>query len=252
MLGASTLCFYNEDPQKAAESLAREFPLIEVIVQGNIPLSKTHRMPEVILSLHAPFSDINIASLNSTMRNASIEELEKAVGLAEFFGAGVMTLHPGNLTFHTQKNSEVARKIQISSLGRLASFAEERNIILALENMPRQGLHLGKSPEEMEEIMKMVDSSHLRMTLDIGHASTNGNLSEFMRLKGYIVNMHIHDNRGKDEHLSLGEGIIHFDEFFGQLGKYDGNIVIELAEKRGLRKSKQVVESILGLETKPL
>jgi sugar phosphate isomerase/epimerase len=186
------------------------------------------------------------------MRNTSIEELEKAVELAGFLGAGVVTLHPGNLTFHSQKNPEVAKKIQISSLERLAAFAEERNIILALENMPSRGLHLGKSPEEMDEIMKMVDSSHLRMTLDIGHASTNGNLSEFVRLKRYIVNMHIHDNRGNDEHLSLGEGFINFNEFFRQLGKYNGNIVIELAEKKGLRRSKRAVENILSLKAKPL
>lgn len=252
MLGASTLCFYDEDPQWAAESLARDFSLVEVITQGRIPLSKAHKMPRTELSLHAPFSNINIASLNPAMRKASIEELEKTVELAEFFGAGVVTLHPGNLTFPMQKNPEVAKRIQISSLKHLSEFAGERSTTLALENMPLQGSHLGKTPEEMEEIFRMVDSSHLRMTLDIGHAGTTVNLMEFASLKRYMVNMHIHDNRGKDEHLPLREGIIQFDEFFRKFGKYDGNIIIELSERRGLIKSKKVLEDILGLQTKPL
>lgn len=249
MLGVSTLCYYNRDPVEAVRRLAKKFPLVEVIAEGRVSLSEASEMPEVALSIHAPFSDINIASANEAILRSSIEEMEGTIKLARRLGATILTLHPGRISPQTHRTPHIVEEIQMASLLRLAACAEEHSVILGLENMPDNPVLLGKIPREMKRIIKAVDSPYLKMTLDVGHANTMGNLREFLTLKHHFVNIHLHDNCGQDDHRALGEGAVDLRGFFEGLGSYGGTMILELARVRGIGKSKKVVEGMLGLET---
>jgi len=245
MLCISTLCLYNRDPAQAAQRLSDDFGLVEVIAEGYIPLSKTHRMPDVALSIHAPFSDINIASANKSILQASLQEIKGTIELAQHFGAKIITIHPGRLSPQTWKSQQKAKGINLASLEHLTALAEEGDVILALENMPESPSLLGRTPEEMEDMIKPLHSKHLRMTLDVGHANTTKTLSGFINLKRYIVNIHLHDNNGTDEHLPLGKGSIDFENFFARLGNYKGNTILELEKTKGIGESKKIAERLL-------
>jgi sugar phosphate isomerase/epimerase len=122
-------------------------------------------------------------------------------------------------------------------------------VILGLENMPDNPVLLGKTPREMKRIIEAVRSPHLKMTLDVGHANTTGNLHEFLVLRRHFVNIHLHDNCGQDDHRALGNGGIDLRGFFEGLGSYGGTMILELARVRGIAKSKKIVEGMLGLKT---
>lgn len=245
MLGASTLCFYNKDPQKAAEKLAENFKLIEVVSEGYVPLSKKHKMPEVALSMHAPFSDINIASANKGILEASLKEMKNAIEIVHYFGATILTIHPGRISPQTFRSPSITKKINRDSLEQLNAWAEENDVVLSLENMPESSTLIGKTPQDMEEMIKAIHSKNLRMTLDIGHAHTTKNLYEFTKLKKYIINIHLHDNRGTDDHLSLGRGTIDLERFFREFGEYRGNAILELEKIEGMKESKMIVQRLL-------
>jgi sugar phosphate isomerase/epimerase len=119
-----------------------------------------------------------------------------------------MVVHPGYLSPLGMQMPDLAWHQNILGLQQLCDFAGDIGVRIAVENMPRMEFIFGKEPAEMAGMIELVDRENLGMTLDVGHAHTNGVLSEFLRMKE-IVHVHIHDNKGRrDEHLQIGQGTI--------------------------------------------
>jgi sugar phosphate isomerase/epimerase len=117
------------------------------------------------------------------------------------------------------------KEITRESLRRLEAFSQELGVKVALENMPRSPFSMATTPEALLELMDGID---VGFCLDVGHANTNGNLKEFVKLKGRIVNLHVHDNKGQtDEHLPIGGGTVDFPWLLRSLADYKGRYVIE-------------------------
>jgi len=112
--------------------------------------------------------------------------------------------------------------------------------------MPRMELIFGKEPDEMAGMIELVDRENLGMTLDVGHAHTNGVLSEFLGMKE-IVHVHIHDNNGRrDEHLPIGEGTIAWADVMGELYKRHSGCRFVI-EARDLEEGKASLLYLQGL-----
>jgi len=130
-----------------------------------------------------------------------------------------MVVHPGYLSPLGAQMSDLAWQQNIAGLQQLCDSAGDLGVRLAVENMPRMELIFGKEPHEMAGMIELVDRENLGMTLDVGHAHTNGVLSEFLGMKE-IVHVHIHDNNGRrDEHLPIGEGTIAWADVMDELYK---------------------------------
>jgi sugar phosphate isomerase/epimerase len=97
---------------------------------------------------------------------------------------------------------------------------------LCVENMPGFKFFLGQTAEQMSELL---EGTNLPICLDIGHANTTGQLNEIIDVLGSrIMNVHIHDNDGKqDQHLTIGEGTVDFDDCLKRLSSYGGRYIIE-------------------------
>ena len=80
-----------------------------------------------------------------------------------------------------------------------------------------------------------VDSSRLRLTIDIGHLHCQGEVpiaDQIRRWADRLVNIHIEDmRRGVHEHLMFGEGEIEFPPVFAALRqiRYSGLVSVELS-----------------------
>ncbi|SHG26663.1 Sugar phosphate isomerase/epimerase [Desulfacinum infernum DSM 9756] len=96
------------------------------------------------------------------------------------------------------------------SLDRLAREAEKLDLILALEN--RAHYHELPGLEEFPEIFRELDGAPLAYWHDVGHAHLHCllglwdglNPPEF--LKDRLAGVHVHDARGRDDHLPPGTG----------------------------------------------
>jgi sugar phosphate isomerase/epimerase len=181
------------------------------------------------LTMHLPFSDMNMAGLNSGIHNEVMRQmkyyLDMASGLVE-----LAVLHPGYLSPYGGQVPDKAWQVNIESIQQLCDFAEERGIIIAVENMPDIPKIYGKIPDEMLDILEQVDRDNVGMTLDVGHANTMGRVDEFVeKCFGKIKHMHIHDNHGvHDEHLPLGQGSIDWKKLMGSISGYKGRLVTEM------------------------
>lgn len=192
------------------------------------------------IQIHSPMNDVNIASINPTLRRASIKEINKTLKLANEIDVDMITVHPGiysPLSIYWDKTAKTA----IESLIKIKKKGEEYDITIAMENLPEMWLALCSKPEETADFL---DETGLDFCLDVGHAYTSNSLKEFLDFEP--VNVHLHDNMGEeDSHIELGEGKIDFELILNSLKDYKGNYVIEGRAEDKLKRSKEYLESLL-------
>ncbi len=196
---------------------------------------------DMTIQIHAPFNDLNIMSMNSKLRKASINEIVRALDMGNVLDVNVITIHPG-IYSPLGKYWDGTEKALMESLEQISLQAEERGIKLALENMPAPFPTAGTQPEEISSILSQLN---IGFCLDIGHAFTSGKLKKFLNLEP--INLHLHDNNGHDDlHLPLGDGKIDFEMVIKKMKGYKGNRVIEGRSLGELKKSKEYLRELLS------
>jgi sugar phosphate isomerase/epimerase len=158
-------------------------------------------------SLHAPlFSDdcwgrtgpssiINIVGPDKIKRKASVDEIKRALEIAESIPFRYLIQHLG---VPGEEYSDRAIEAGFSSLEELNVFASQRGVEVLLENIPNQ-------LSSAERLLLFLNETHLdnNFCFDTGHAHMmEGIPSAFERMKNRIRSTHIHDNDGAaDSHL---------------------------------------------------
>lgn len=91
-------------------------------------------------SLHAPFSDLDIASLDEEERTNSIEFIKKSMEFCSEIEGKIVIIHPCStkMSGNDQNDLSAINKVQ-DSLRTLTTFAEKLRIKLAVENLPNIG-----------------------------------------------------------------------------------------------------------------
>ncbi len=191
--------------------------------------------------LHASYIELNMASLRKYLREAAVKQSILCLELAAYLDCAYMVVHPGNLNKNYPAHLiEKARDYLVESLKELSLVAEEKGIVIALENgWNGDNFPIIDGPKMHLSLIERVGSPMLKAILDIGHAHTfDLDLLYYMEyLKDKIVGIHLHDNNGKkDEHLPIGEGKIPVTviERVFQIGV---PVIIEMNSLEDLKKS---------------
>ena len=188
-------------------------------------------------TVHAPYSDLNLASMNHPIWRESIRQICACIeGAAEF--ADRVTIHPGYISPVGKLVPDRVWLQQKEALREIGAFARDRGVTACLENMGGIREFLCRDPEEILGMIDGIDG--IGFTCDIGHAHTVGKVREFLAHISRAHHLHLHDNHGNlDEHLALGDGTIDWKEVGAGVARgYSGIAVVEgrnLAEaKRSL------------------
>lgn len=182
---------------------------------------------DLVLTLHLPFSDLNLASLNHPIWKESIRQMSKCLERACDF-VKLAVIHPGHLSPLGMQLPDMAWQQNIEGLRALCDIASDYGINIGVENMVNMKFILGKQPGEILGMIDSLERENVGLTLDIGHANTNGNIHEFLTDLSMVVHVHLHDNNGKsDEHLELGKGNINWKEVLSKFKGYKGRLVTE-------------------------
>ncbi len=192
---------------------------------------------DIKTSIHAPLSDVNIASLNNSIRRASVEEVKNSIDLASKIDSEVVVVHPGHMAFLARKFPEKIRESSLTSLKECSKFAEERGIKLCVENMPDME---GMTCKDLAELNDLVQEIGVSMTVDVGHAYNAGiSVDEILKYDN-IGHFHLSDNDGSfDNHNAVGSKDIDFKSLFEGLNKkkFDGVLVVEVTNKDEILES---------------
>ena len=224
-------------------------------------ICEEYRLP---LSLHCPSIGNNISSHNPGQRRESIHQLKETIARAEELGGHIVTVHPGRVTFFRllsdndvspfslQAMKEEAYQFLLDALRECAHFAQERNVILCVENMghlPNDTIH---TVEELRQLIDEVEHPSLGITLDLSHSNISGGISNSIQtLTPHIRHIHVSDNFGRESgHLELGKGNIELRPAVDFLKAFDGMIVLEVIDpgdaEGPVLRSREYLESILS------
>lgn len=251
MIGVSSTSFSAYRFEDVLEEVSREFELWEIFSEAEHYVQNISGMLAVIApsydlkySVHAPICDNNIASLNERMREASVLDLISLVESALSLNVSTITVHPGVYSLVVPDMEEKSVAAAKKSLRTLDRIMAEYGIKVAVENMPNLDFMLGRTPQELAEL---VEGTELGVCFDIGHANTVGDIDGFIDLLGSrFVNVHVHDNCGRnDEHLVLGEGNVDFKSALKKLSSYRGNHVIESRDFPSAVESRDILRQML-------
>ena len=119
-------------------------------------------------TIHSPFIDLNIASLNSALAR----------------------LHPGTVSFSGRGKEDIIYKIGRDSLIDIGDYAKDNDVNACIENLPKIE---GFMYQDVKLLNDTLVELELPMTLDIGHAHTAGFTPDEIYFDS-IKHIHVHDN----------------------------------------------------------
>lgn len=193
------------------------------------------------ITVHGPFSDLNLASLNDPIWNETIKQIEQCVELSSDFTDRIV-VHPGALSPLGNQMPDKAWDRNVEGLRMICDHARDYGVQICLENMPNMEKLLCRTPDELFGMTDAVDRENMGTTFDVGHANTTKNIPAFLKHKARITHAHIHDNQGvADQHLELGKGTIDWSFVLREMKGFEGVMVVE---GRSVEEGKNSLEHI--------
>lgn len=223
----------------------------EIVADGSYRLDceqNVRRIDETIASthlgitVHAPYADLNLATLNHPIWRESIRQVCCCIEQASEWTDRV-TLHPGYVSPVGKIMPDRVWEHQKTALREIGKVARDHGVLACLENMIGMREFLCRDPGEL--LGMTGDIEGVGMTIDIGHAHTVGLVHAFLPLVPKASHMHVHDNHGKnDEHLPIGDGTVDWASVGRVIAReYSGILVIE---GRGVTEGKRSLAAARG------
>lgn len=214
-IGANTFQFFTRNPRG---SKAKEIDPSDV--RKFQEFSKENGIG-VILA-HAPYT-LNACSKDAKTREFALLTMEDDLRRMEYTPGNLYNFHPGS---HTGQGSEEGIRQIAETLNRI--LKPEQTTTVLLETMAGKGTEVGRSFEELAEILKRVErSEHMGVCLDTCHVydagydivnDLDGVLETFDRVIGLkrLKAIHLNDSKNpfeshKDRHEKIGEGFLGLD-----------------------------------------
>ncbi len=142
-----------------------------------------------------PNAVINITEVSKPKRLAIVDEIKRAIEIAEVIPFKYLIQHIG--VFGEEYDD---RKVEaaFSALEEISLFARQRGVDVLLENTPN-------AFSSAERLIYFLGTTHLKLNFcfDVGHAQMmEGIASAYAMMKSRIRSTHLHDNDGlRDLHL---------------------------------------------------
>jgi len=177
-------------------------------------------------SVHAPYGDLNLATVNYPIWQESVRQICICIEKAAEFTDRIV-VHPGYLSPAGKLVPERAWEHQKTALVTIGRTAEDAGVIACLENMIGIKEFLCREPKELVGMTEGIDG--IGICIDIGHAHTLGLVDRYLPYLQSAHHIHLHDNHGSsDEHLAIGQGGVDWDAVRkAVVSDYRGIIVVE-------------------------
>ncbi len=197
------------------------FPEIYIDSLSLAPLSHSRldelnclfRQNSMLATLHAPFWDLSLGSVDEEIRKLSVKRIVTSLNIAKSLNAKNVVFHSG----YTETSYISSPKLEwnnrfYASLGEILDYAGSFGLKIALENVYERDVEFFVSACETFK------NQGLGICFDCGHYNVYGAtpLEEWLgALAPYLRAVHLHSNNGKaDEHLAVDEGNIDFEKIF--------------------------------------
>lgn len=212
--GSSTFMIYTGAPQNT-----RRKPIEEQYIEEGRTLMEQNGIGEIVV--HAPYI-INLGSYKEDTFELAVRFLQDEIRRTDYIGVRNIVLHPGA---YTDKDVEYGIARIAEGLNEVLRGTKDTNVNIALETMAGKGSEIGRSFEELAQIIEKVeDNERLTVCLDTCHVHDagydivddfDGVLDRFDKIVGLdrLAVIHLNDSKnmrgaGKDRHAPVGAGLI--------------------------------------------
>ena len=173
-------------------------------------------------SLHAPLARdpqetshhavVSIAFLDRQRRQDSMDEIKRALEVAEYAPFRYLVVHLGIPGEEFGLNKFDAA---LTSLEHLRLFAGQRGVEILIENIPNDL----STARRLLEFFRHTHLQDMKVCLDTGHAQLDGDAQEALSLlKGRVATAHLHDTGGAwDDHRLPFDGVIAWEDLIRKL-----------------------------------
>lgn len=211
-LDANTFAFFTRNPRggKAKEIVPSD-------VEKLLAIEKEHQFGKLVA--HAPYT-MNLCAAKEDIREFSKEMIADDLRRMEYLPGNYYNFHPGS---HVGQGAEQGITLIVDALNEVLSEAQSTTVLL--ETMAGKGTEVGRSLEELREIIDRVQyREKLGVCFDTCHVWDAGYdivghpdevLEEFDRVIGLerLCAVHFNDSMNecgshKDRHAKIGEGCI--------------------------------------------
>ena len=214
-LGATTFAFFTRNPRGGTAK-----PINEADVQAFLAYAKEHDIDRLVA--HAPYT-MNLCSAKPDIRQFGLNMLQDDMQRMEYTPGQYYNFHPAS---HTGQGAETGISQIADALNQ--TLTPEQTTTVLLETMAGKGSEVGRSFEELREILDRVTlSEKMGVCLDTCHIwdagyniadDLDGVLTQFDKVIGLhrLYAVHLNDSMNpcgahKDRHQKLGQGCIGLD-----------------------------------------
>lgn len=211
-LDANTFAFFTRNPRGGK---AKEIDSVDV--DKLLVIMKEHSFGKLVA--HAPYT-MNLCAAKEDIRTFSKEMIADDLKRMEYLPGNFYNFHPGS---HVGQGAEAGIALIADVLNEVVT--PEQNTIVLLETMAGKGSEIGRSFEELREILDRVEHKEkMGVCFDTCHVWDGGYdivehldevLTEFDRVIGLerLYAVHFNDSMNecgthKDRHARIGEGRI--------------------------------------------
>ena len=214
-IGANTFQFFTRNPRGGK---AKDINIIDM--EKLLTIAKENNFAKILA--HAPYT-LNACSADERTREFAREMMEDDLRRMELMPNNLYNFHPGS---HVKQGVEVGINYIVELLN--AVLKEDQTTTVLLETMAGKGTEVGRSFEEIAEIISKVNlKDKMGVCLDTCHIYDAGYdivndldavLDEFDRIIGLdrLKAIHLNDSKNpfkshKDRHEKIGEGFLGID-----------------------------------------
>lgn len=211
-INGNTFQFFTRNPRggKAKVIVQKDIDALKELMEKN-------NFAKILA--HAPYT-LNACSADENTRNFAKEMMMDDLVRMEYLPNNLYNFHPGS---HVKQGVDVGIQYIVQMLNEV--IKPEQTTTILLETMAGKGTEVGRSFEEIAEIISKVElKDHMGVCLDTCHVydagydivnDLDGVLEEFDRVIGLdrLKAIHLNDSKNpykshKDRHEKIGEGYL--------------------------------------------
>jgi sugar phosphate isomerase/epimerase len=275
MLGTTTLSLagWIANPQQPAESRAHRLRAIRQIIEGYgmraveltldlqaiyssvfdvgfyESVAELQRELGFVCTVHLPFLWVEPASLNETIRQASVDCLRQAVETTHAVDVHAYVLHLWGFTTGQvlpQLREPVQRQALLGALLAQAS----RSLSALCDIVEPADLCVENLEDSLFDLaLPLIEQHRVSICLDVGHLALQGGdaLAFLAQHRDRIREIHLHDVKPARDHLALGQGQLDYAALLEKLAEvnYQGPVILEVNTKADLEQSLAALKAAL-------
>ena len=189
------------------------------------------RQNSMLVTLHAPFWDLSLGSVDEDIRKLSVKRIVTSLNIAKSLNAKNVVFHSGytETSYISSPAAEWNNRF-FESLAEILDYAGSFGVKVSLENVyePDAGFFI--------QACETFKNKGLGICFDCGHHNIYATppLEDWLGpLAPHLRAVHLHSNNGKaDEHLAVGDGNIDFDRIFRIMAEKKAAPIITIENKK--------------------